>query len=170
LANSKFNIIIRHLVFVVLAIIFSSCASKQKTIANSTTIETSPKLIFLNYSIEKYSNGSKNIQFINKIIADGKLKKNSNKYIDEGVFGDLKCNQLDKNSNILQSVIIKNPLIKFIEYVDESKNFQTKKIKLEKTGFSLKLKLESNTKYITISDISQSEKPIKPLIKIKVNL
>ena len=123
--NPKFNIIKKHITFIVLIFSFLSCASKQKTV---THIETTPKLIFLNYTIEETTNGSKKVTFINKIIADGKLKKSSNKYINEGVFGDLECNQLDANSNIIQSVIIKNPLIKFVEYVDESKNFQTKKL------------------------------------------
>ena len=138
-------------------------------VQNSTIEEINPKLIFLNYKISEDSKGKKNIQFINKIITDGKLKINSNAYIKSGNSGDLVCNQLDKKSNILQSITIKNPLVRNFEYVDDSKTFKTKKVELKDTEFSLKLKLESNTKYIVIEEITQSLTKARLLIKNKIN-
>ena len=105
--------------------IMNSCASKKDAIQNSTIEELNPKLIFLNYKISEDLKGTKNIQLINKIITDGKLKNNT--HPNDGVSGDLICNQLDENSNILQSITIKNPLVKTFEYADDSNQFQRKK-------------------------------------------
>ncbi|WOD42296.1 hypothetical protein [Hwangdonia lutea] len=143
-----------------------SCASKKDVTQNATIEETNPKLIFLNYKISEDSKGKKNIQFINKIITDGKLKKNIP--INNGVSGDLICHQLDKNLNVLQSITIKNPLVKNFEYVDDSKQFQRKEVVLKEAEFSLKLKLEPNTKYFSINEITSLSSKPKLLIKTKI--
>mgnify|MGYP000026466145 CR=1 FL=1 len=149
-----------------LILIGFSCASK-KNIEKQTVLKVSnPKLIFLNYDISQTENGKKKIELINKIVADGKLKiKTTDK---SGNLGDLICNQLDENSNILQSIVIKNPLLKTFEYIDDSKQFQTKVVKLDHTEFSLKLKLNPNTKHIIIKEFTLSKKNLKSLIKTKI--
>lgn len=146
------------------------CASKQSLITNTNKIDTPPKIIFLNYAIKKTSNGNRTIRFVNKKVAEGKLKNHNNESIENSTSGDLQLLQLDKKSNILQSMIVKNPLAKTIEYVDESKSFQTKSFDLDSVQFSLRLQLKPNTKYISIHDISDSKKATKPLIKTKLNL
>ncbi len=161
--------IINSLIIILVLFCITACTTAKSTVHNSNIEEINPKLIFLNYTISEDNKGEKNIQFINKIIADGKLKTNSNKYIKNGVSGDLICNQLGKDSSVLQSVIIKNPLVKTFEYVDDSKAFKTKKVELKDTEFSLKLKLEPNTKYISIYEITKILTQTKPLIKTKIN-
>ena len=146
------------------------CASKQSLSTNMNEIETTSQIIFLNYAIKKTSNGNRTIRFINKKVTEGKLKNHNNKSIENSVPGDLQLFQLDKKSNILQTTIVKNPLTKTIEYVDESKSFQTKSFDLDSVQFSLRLQLKSNTKYISIHDISDSKKETTPLIKTKLNL
>jgi hypothetical protein len=109
------------------------------------------------------------ISLINKIITEGKLK-NTNFNTNENVkSGDLKCNQIDENNNILKTEIIKNPLVKMFEYVDDSNEFQLKKVELDSAQISLKLKLEPNTKYITISSSIENLKELKPLIKTLID-
>ena len=66
---------------------------------------------------------------------------------------------------MLNQILIKNPLVKSIEYVDDSKNFKTETIKTDKTQFSIRLQLKSNTKYITISNFAEND----PLIKTQIN-
>ncbi|MFD1615371.1 hypothetical protein [Gelatiniphilus marinus] len=158
------NIALPLIVFV--CTIINSCASKKDVIQNATVEETNPKLIFLNYKISEDEKGKKNIQFINKIIANGRLKKSMD--INNGTFGDLICNQLDKNLNVLQSITIRNPLIKNFEFVDNSKQFQRKKVVLKEVEFSLKLKLEQNTKFISINEVTTPLSKTKPLIKTKI--
>lgn len=145
------------------------CASKQSLTTNTDKIEITPKIIFLNYTINKTSDGNRTIRFINKIVTEGKLKNHNNKSVETGVSGDLQLFQLDKKSNILQSTIIKNPFTKTFEYVDESKSFQMKKIDLDSSRFSVRLQLRPNTKYISIHGIGDSKNKTKRLIKTKLN-
>ncbi len=161
--------IINNLIIALVLICITACTTTKKVAQNTTVEELNPKLIFLNYTISENNKGKKNIQFINKIITDGKLKISSNEYIKSGIAGDLICTQLDKNSNILQSITIKNPLVKIFEYVDDSKTFKTKKVELKNTEFSLKLKLEPNAQYISIYEIEKKLAQTKPLIKTKIN-
>ena len=69
-----------------------------QVVQNQSEIESSPKILFLNYNIENTLNGNRTIQFINKKIVDGKLKNNSYLAIENGVSGDLICTELDKKS------------------------------------------------------------------------
>jgi len=149
-----------------LLVVLTACGTKQATLSNTNTIKSTPKLLFLNYNLKKNKNGTKSIQFINKIITDGTLK--NHKIIKNGTIGDLQCSQLNKKNKIIKSKIIKNPLKKTIEYLDDSKSFHIKEVNLDSTQISLKLKLEHDTKYIIISEISNSKKTI-PLIKTKIH-
>lgn len=151
------------------ALLIISCASKQITSTNTNIAETEPKLIFLNYTIKKSSNASRTISLINKIITDGKLKNQVSDQNEIAEVDDLIYNQLDKNSNIVQSEIIKNPLVKTFEYVDDSNSFQMKKIELDTAQISLKLNLAPNTKYITISHIRDLNSKPEILIKTPIN-
>lgn len=145
--------------------LFSGCKNSKVVSENQSETESFPKILFLNYSIEKVSNGNRSIQFINKKIVDGKLKHLEFESIENGVVGDLIFTQLDKKSKVLNQILIKNPLVKHIEYIDESKHFKTKVIDLDKTVFSIRLQLKDATKYITISNFAEN----KPLIKTQIN-
>ena len=155
---------------IVLLALQISCASKKNVAVNETIIEElPPKLIFLNYTISKDDHGNKHIQFINKIIADGKLKNNTETYLKTGAVGDLKCSQLDKDSLEIKTVIIENPLSKIIEYVNDSLIFESKKIELNRAPLSLRLPLHDKTKYIIISNIIDSLQNSRPLITTKLD-
>src|SRR5690606_33974229 len=147
-----------------------SCASKKNKVINETVIETlPPKIVFLNYTISKGNNGKKHIQFINKIITDGKLKNNSDTYLKTGAVGDLKCSQLNKDSVAIKTVIIKNPLSKTIEYLNDSLIFESRKMELNRAPLSLRLSLYDQTKYISIAEISDSLHDSRPLITTKLD-
>jgi len=130
--------------------------------------DTTPKLIFLNYTISKDEKGQIHIGFINKIITDGKLK-NSNIFFKTGSKGDLKCSQLDKDSIEITSVIVQNPLVKIIEYVNDSLIFEKKELDLNRSNLSLRLHLHSKTKYISISEITDKPQTGKSLITTKLD-
>ena len=155
-----------NLLVLICFILFSGCKSSKNIFVNQSEIKSSSKIIFLNYSIEKGLNQNRTIQFINKKVVDGKLKKNtSQQSIENGIQGDLICVQLNKKFQVLHQILIKNPLVRSVEYIDESNNLQTKIIKPDKTQFSIRLQLKSNTKYITISNFAKN----KPLIKTQIN-
>ncbi|WP_034043436.1 hypothetical protein [Wocania ichthyoenteri] len=148
--------------------IINSCASKQNSIQNSTIEELNPKLLFLNYTISVSNTGKKKIRFINKKIADGKLKSNSSKYINTGSINDLKCIQLDEKSKEIESIIIKNPLVKTVEFVNDSLIFEKKVLNLNSTPLSLRIQLNSKTKSIVISEIVDILQNSKPLITTRI--
>lgn len=158
-----------HFLLVLLIALQISCALKKPTPINKVINETlPPKLIFLNYVISKNENNEKNIQFINKTITNGKLK-NTAKLQEMGTIGDLKCSQLNKDSVEITSIIIKNPLSKIIEYVNDSLIFESKKIDLQKTAFSLRLQLHSKTVFIAINEVTDSLQNNKTLIITKLD-
>ncbi|NNC51326.1 MAG: hypothetical protein HKO01_12425 [Flaviramulus sp.] len=155
------------IVLAILMHIMSCNVYKNNTSQSISSIEENPKIIFLNYKINKNKDGSKTLQFQSKKIVAGKFKQTNSNV--EGIQGDLICNQLDENSQVLQSNIIKNPLEKTIEYLDSSNSFQLKQIDLDSAYFSFRLKLKPNTKYIAINNISNFDDSSKPLIKTNIN-
>ncbi|ALJ04797.1 hypothetical protein APS56_06530 [Pseudalgibacter alginicilyticus] len=146
--------------------IFTSCISNKSIATHEPSTESHPKIIFLNYSIKKDSNNSRNIEFIDKKITEGTLKNINSEVL--GVNGDLVFLQLDKKSKPLEHLIIKNPLSKSMEYLDESKSFQRKQINLDSIQFSIRLQLNPETKYISINDVNALENQSKSLIKTKI--
>ncbi|MBU3821210.1 hypothetical protein KO566_03985 [Flavobacteriaceae bacterium XHP0103] len=145
-----------------------SCVSKKRVSESAEVQETNPKLIFLNYNISKDENGKKHVAFINKTITDGKLKEGINTK-KTGTIGDLKCSQLNKDSIEIQSVIKDNPLVKMIEYVNDSLIFERKKIELNNASLSLRMSLSSRAKFMVISEIIDSLQNTRPLITTKLD-
>jgi len=133
-----------------------------------TKITSPPKLLFLNYNITKNSDGKKAIQFINKIITDGKLKTIANSNYEKN-YGDLECAELDENLNTIERIHIKDPLVKIFEYVNDFDTFETKMIEVDSSQFSVRLQLHENTKFIAINEITNSDKENKTLIITKLN-
>lgn len=160
------NTISRMISFLVLVVLFS-CGVKKNTPQETESVESNPKLIFLNYNISKNKNRKKEMSLLNKIITDGKLK--NNKFSKIGAIGDLKCTQFDKSTNPLQSVIIKNPLSQVVEFVNDSLIFEKKQVNLESRELSLRLQLHSKTKSIVVSEIIDSLQNGKTLIKTELN-
>ena len=154
---------------VLLILLLASACVSKKIIVTETSSEMLPsKLIFLNYNISKDKNNNKSIQFINKIVVDGKLKTN-NSTIKIGTVGDLKCFQLDKDSIEISSINIKNPLIKHIEFINDSLIFENKKIDLKSATLSFRLQLHEKTKFIAINEIIDSLQNSRVLIITKLD-
>ncbi|WP_406684814.1 hypothetical protein N1F78_03585 [Seonamhaeicola sp. MEBiC1930] len=151
---------LRTILLVVLMALLS--CKTNKNITSKESITGNPKILFLNYFISKTENNQKQIVLINKIKAEGKLKQNP--FLKEGSQGDLSCNLLNEKGKILESFAIKNPLLKTIEYVDETKHLKVKQLDLDSTQFSFRLQLKPNVTSISISEIDTVNKKLKPLI------
>lgn len=141
------------LIYIVLLILLTSCSTLKKNSisdsVNKVNTVTEPKIIFLNYSIIKKTDNTVKFNLINKILADGKLKKNS-LHTPSKSKNDLVCVQLDQNLKPTDSIFIPNPLIKNIEYVESSGLMGRKKIELDSVDFNVRMQLNSNTKFLTI--------------------
>lgn len=138
-------------------LLFLGCKSAKNTSNQSSQIENESKILFLNYVIKKNDNGERFVEFINKKIAVGKVKQNPFESIENGVQGDLVFKELNKKKQIIHEALIRNPLVKKMEYVDEHKQFKTSVVDFDEMQFSLRLQLKSSTKTITISNFGETE-------------
>lgn len=136
---------------VLLLLLSSSCKSKQ------IDPNKPPRIIFVNYNITKDTDGNISIDLINKIITDGKLKQGVS-YKENVEFGDLKIIQANNKSKPIHSIVIANPLVKNVEYTDESGGLGRKIIELETTQFTLRMQLDPQTKYIIIEKSNDQNK------------
>lgn len=138
-----------------------SCGVNREASASEKTYEVkqTPKIVFLNYSIKKNENGKKTVTFLNSKKVKGSLK-NQKRILDKtGNLGDLVCTQLDATSATLSEQLIKNPLVKTLEYVDETKNFKVVQMELDSSEFTVRLQLYPETKYIAIN-INSKQNPL----------
>lgn len=138
-----------------------SCGVNREASASEKTYEVkqTPKIVFLNYSIKKNENGNKTVAFLDSKKVEGTLK-NQKKILDKKVnLGDLVCAQLDASSSIVSQQLIKNPLVKTVEYVDETKNFKVVQMELDSSEFTVRLQLYPETKYVAIN-INNEENPL----------
>ncbi len=154
---------------IILLLFFFSCKTQKEVLVNTdNSLKRTPKIIFLNYTIEFLENQNKKVTLTNKIIKDGSFKASLNTSQNK-LQGDLKCNQVTTAGKILETKIIKNPLLKTVEYLDDNKMFHSKRLELKKASFSLRLKLLPETSYISISEIDSLNPNIPPLLKTKIS-
>ncbi len=137
-------------IYILLLISLCSCDSVPKVSNKKKTSISEPKILFLNYKIYKTSTDAVRIKLLHKIIAKGILKtsfyeRNNPKK------GDIKCTQINGKSRSVDSLFISNPLIKIIEYVNDSGQFEKKTITLDSAEFSIRMPLNPTTKFITTS-------------------
>ena len=130
-----------------------SCASRQQVSSEESKISPKPQLLFLNYSISKNADDEKTIVLINQIITDGKLKSKT-KSEEKTSPEDLECLILDKDFNELEKIIIKNPLLKIVEFVNDLGNFEKRILDLDSVQFSLRLQLQPKAKHIIINELT----------------
>jgi len=155
-------------IFILLLVI--SCNSIEVATDNdkkkSSTIEdkANSKILFLSYTITK-NNNDLNLDLINSTHVKGKIKERINKKPNDG---DLKLSILNKNKIELLRFYISDPLFQVIEYVDEKKQLQSKKLELSKNDFFVRLQYKNNMKYITIEKYFLNKKPIH-LLTSKIN-
>lgn len=137
-------------IYILLLISFCSCDSLHKVSNKKTESISEPKILFLNYKIYKTSTDVARIKLLHKIIAKGILKtsfyENNNPKK-----GDIKCTQINSKSMSVDSVFLSNPLIKIIEYVNDSGQFEKKTIVLDSAEFSIRMPLNPTAKFITTS-------------------
>lgn len=155
------------LLFVLMCLL--SCANKKNIFTEQLISEKNSKLLFLNYTLSKNNKNQKSIIFINKIITQGRVKNNNLNYTNTPSIGDIKCSQLNKNSIELSTVFIKNPLVKVVEALNDSLSFSMQKFDQNNTPITLKLQLHPQSKFISLSHITDSLLNSIELIKTKLD-
>lgn len=155
-------------IYLILLILLAGCTALKKNAISDTTNDisssTESKIIFLNYRVTKGLDKTIKIDLINKVITEGNLKKNIQKTTNNAN-DDFVCVQLNKKLLPIDSLQIKNPLIKNIEYVKPSGLLSKKQIELDNVEFSVRMQLKPNTKFISLKMINS---PNSTLLKIQL--
>jgi hypothetical protein len=128
-----------------------------------------PQIVFLNYSVKLVRPGGEvEIQLINKIITDGKLKINSARP-EIPKPDDLICISLNDRLEPVDSIIISDPLNITVESVDENNSLFKKEIARDSAQFSIRLQLTKEIQSIAIKKNSNSDdqNPYLLITKIK---
>ncbi|MDO6597833.1 hypothetical protein Q4512_12985 [Oceanihabitans sp. 2_MG-2023] len=151
--------------FLITSIVVFSCASKKQimpetdSINKETITSVQNKILFLNYQIVKNEKEKKSITLINQINTKGKLKGKSVE-IENTTYGDLEYAILDAELNILEKHVLKNPLKKTVEFINDFGNFEKKVLDLDTVQFHIRLQLPAKAKHIAISEFTNT-KPIQ---------
>ena len=167
----KISNIIKNTFYLILVLSFISCGTnKQVATENTVVIEkittvSKPKIIFFNFQIEKLED-KKSISLINQIKAEGKLKGKAKKTENKTV-GDLEYILLDNNLTEIEKHVIKNPLKKTVEFVNDFGSFEKKSLDLNSAQFTIRMQLPPEARHIAITELTNAE-PIKH-ITIKIN-
>ena len=99
-------------------------------------------IIFLTYSIQRTTtSGEYIITLENKKIADGHLKEKMREPVNPRI-NDLVYKALDKNSNVLLSNFIPNPLTTPVEVLSSEGTMYYKDLHLDKAQFLIRIPLE----------------------------
>ncbi len=140
-------------VYIISFILLACCTPAHTPLVNNVSEEGSenvaPKIVFINYKISKKADDTVNVTFINKIIADGKLKE-SHHIGHPHKAGDLLCTQLNENLLAIDSLKISNPLIKDVEYISTFGQLDKKRIELDSAEFSIRMQLHPDTKFLIL--------------------
>ncbi len=145
--------------YIVLFMLLISCNAVKKSTATelatkeNTNVVATAKIIFLNYKVSKDSNNKIKVRLLNKLITEGKLKKNRDMHLTSKS-NDFICVQLDKDLAYIEGESIANPLLKNVEYVDATGKLAKKQIALDTTEFFVRMQLAPKTKYISLKMVA----------------
>lgn len=126
-----------------------------------------PKIVFLTYTIKKNIDASYTILLKNKLITEGRLKEKM-PLSSPAIENNLQVLLTDRNELLLDSFVLSNPLIKDVEFVDESGKFLKKTIYLDSIDFSVRFQLDENTSFVGIEKINAEGQSNTPLIQNKL--
>lgn len=151
--------------FLIILLSIISCASKKEvTIENfiakkETTQISKHKILFLNYLLVKNKQNIKSVSLINQIKAEGKLKGKQENIINPSI-GDLEYSFLDTNKKLIEKHVLRNPLTKTVEFVNDFGNFEKRVLDLDSVQFSIRTQLPPEAIYFVITELTNAE-PIK---------
>ena len=130
--------------------IMISCSPAVVSDVSVKEPEADPKIIFVSLKIFKDSTGVESIELINKTWAMGKLKEsNENTKVPAGKL--LLCEFLDKNSIVLSSVILQNPLTSSMEQYSPDGHIKRVEAKLHTSYFTIRSEVSSKVANLRIS-------------------
>jgi len=133
---------------------FWSCKN-SKSLAETEGLYKSNKVVFVNYKLFRLANGKRQLSYLNHTIKEGRLKRFTT--TTPGKPNDLICIQYNNRYRKLHSVLIKDPLRKIMEHIDDEKQLQTQVLELDEAFFSVRMQLHPQTRFIAVRNFSEEE-------------
>lgn len=133
---------------------FLSCKN-SKSLAETEELYKSNKVVFVNYKLFRLADGKRQVSYLNHTIKEGRLKRPVT--TSPGKSNDLICVQYDNKHRKLYSVLIKDPLRKTLEHIDDEKQLQTQVLELDEAFFSVRMQLHPLTRFIAVRNFSEEE-------------
>jgi hypothetical protein len=126
----------------------------------------SSEIAFLSFKIREDTTGTSVIHLLDKrvIEGEGNLKK---EVYDSQANNKLIIKQLDSQKKEVVKLSIDHPLLKVVEFVNESNSFETKFVKLEEAEFFIRIILHPKTMYIDIEEVRDDKIGMSTLFSIK---
>ncbi|MBL7845244.1 MAG: hypothetical protein JNK44_15375 [Cyclobacteriaceae bacterium] len=161
-----FKTIIVLEIFLISALVFSGCRTPKPiyTHQQPQKIEKIPaELVILTFRIQEDSTSATSIELLDKHIIQGTLKGVADNSIAEN---RLIIKQEDIQHNVLTELSIDHPLIKYIEYVNEASEFETKLVRQRQAEFFIRMELKPQTSYLRIAEIRDGKET--PVTQLKI--
>lgn len=145
--------LLRSVCLLILFTGFVSCSGSKSvfedTGSSAELVKHEAQLIFLNYSIKKKADNSYQLELINQIVTAGTRKQPAS-HPHEQVESDLSCLILDKDKRPLSTQAIPDPFTKRVEFLQEDGSYSTREISLDSTVISIRMPLESASRYVAV--------------------
>lgn len=109
-----------------------------------------PHILFVDFLIEQKDSSSYRATLTNQLVVPGTLKQRIDASSPPST-GGLNCRQLDGNRAELSSFWMADPLHRSVEYVNEEGDFARKIIHLTAETISIRMQLNRNTHFISLS-------------------
>lgn len=113
----------------------------QAASKTESTESAQPQILFLDIQCFKNKSGKDTCVLGNKILVDGRLKKQSNHFHEEEP-GTYTCVFLDQDNKELNRVTVENPLKRRMEVYLEGGKITSDEVKFDSSSFSLRIPYE----------------------------
>jgi hypothetical protein len=142
-------------IFILCTFLLATACNVWKTPNTNSEVSTTPRILFMNFSIVKNSMNEIHIALIDQTVVEGNMKGLTEVFprIENG---DLRFSAFNKEKKKLNGLIIPNPLHQSVEYVDDDGMLTRRTVILDSTFFSVRIPLLPSTAYI---EIYGNEKP-----------
>ena len=160
--------IFKHLiqVFFFLALLIS-CRAPQPVYTHQQPPKVeklSDQILFLTFKIKEDSASTAIIELLEKNFVSGSLKGASESSQAEN---RLIINQVDDQQHVLGEMSVDHPLIKYVEYVNEAREFETKLIRQQSAEFFIRVAINTQTSYLRIDEVREGKEVKSTQIKIR---
>ncbi len=147
----------KHIFLLLLAVFtISTSVFAQNNSVNEQANKVTDSMIFLTYHIKKSSDTSFEINHVKTVLAKGRIKGfHEEKELMKT--GNLTCELLDEELQVIKTRYIKNPMEKIIEFVNDSGNLEKRLISLDRTDFAFRMPYNKSVKYARIYVITNSD-------------